>query len=96
MASENLIERMEKGLSTFQIEREQLSEKISIVKDELKGIIDSIFDELAREINTSSGETDVIIDTAIREFRAMLKRKTELESVQSRLTPVFEMLKSAH
>lgn len=89
-----LCEKMEKQLTAFAKDREILEEEMTKIREQLKLMIDSLFDHIIKELTPIMQETDAILDDGVQEFRKLINRKKEIDNLLGRLTPVIELLKT--
>lgn len=88
------IDKLESRLKDFERKRQLIGRDIMRVKDEMKLIVDEIFDDLFKRIEAHTEETDRKIDAYIADYRGLLNKRSEINAMKEKLTPVFEMIKS--
>lgn len=91
--SDQLAEKFEKRIQEFERKRELLEREIIKIRDEVQKITDSMFDNIIKEVNPYTDETDLVIESCIKEFKKLLDRKKELNNIKEKLTPMLDMLK---
>lgn len=91
MFEKPLAERMERQLREFESGRDEASQEIQAIRDELLKLIKDFFDKLVKDISPQVEETDTIIESCIIEFKKLDNRRRELNSIREKLVPVFEI-----
>lgn len=89
-----LVERFEKRLQEFEHKREIFEREMIKIRDELKKIVDTLFDDVIKAVEPHTQQTDLIVDNCIQEFKKLFNRKRELNMIRDKLSPVLEELRS--
>lgn len=88
----DVAEKAENGLREYYRKRDHLQKELHALHLEMKQALDKIFRELGEELEQQSQETNASLDPIVEEFKTLIARRKELDSMKQKLMPVFELM----
>lgn len=89
------VEKLERQLQEFSDKRDLIGRELMKTKEEMKQIIDNIFDDLFKEVSARVDQVDTVIEASIKEFKSLMARKKELDSLKEKFHPIIQIIQEA-
>lgn len=87
-------DKLRRNIEEFEKNREDYEEEMLRIKADMHRIVDSIFEDMVRDVTPTIEQTDSFLREGMKEFDRLSNRKKELDKLREKLTPVIEMLRA--
>lgn len=87
-------DKLRRNIEEFEKNREDYEEEMLRIKADMHRIVDSIFENMVRDVTPTIEQTDSFLREGMKEFDRLSNRKKELDKLREKLTPVIEMLRA--